>query len=80
MRIAWLWDIGTGELVGALHGYTAAIHELAHSPDGRMLASCGSFDQTLRLWDLPSGALVCTLQHPNWVAACAFTADTARPL
>ena len=51
------------------------INGIAISPDGRTLAS-GSGDQTVRLWEVSSGALKQTLQgHSSWVRSVAFSPD-----
>ena len=54
-----------------LEGLEGAIDGLAFTPDGTRLVSCGE-DGTVRLWDLPSGALIRT-ERPHggvgvWVA------------
>jgi len=38
-------------LLEILTGHEAAVHALAFSPDGKLLAT-GSADQTIRLWDV----------------------------
>jgi WD40 repeat protein len=52
--------------------------ELDLSPDGSILASCGSADQTVRLWNIDSGEPLYTLEHPGWVVSLAFSPDGAR--
>jgi WD40 repeat protein len=55
------------------------VNAVAISPDGRLLASgAGGLggDSTIKLWSLPEGVLLKTLQgHTNWVYALAISAD-----
>lgn len=56
-----------------LKGHSAHIYSLAFSPDGKTLAS-GSFDQTVRLWEVASGrGLAVLCQHTSWVRAVTFS-------
>jgi WD40 repeat protein len=51
-----LWDWAEGTLLHVLSGHTNSIYALAFSPDGKTLAS-GSLDQTVKFWDVATGAL-----------------------
>ncbi|MCX6047415.1 MAG: BTAD domain-containing putative transcriptional regulator [Chloroflexi bacterium] len=58
-----------------LTGHTGRVNWLCFSPDGRWLAS-SSVDQTVRLWDVATGALHVTKQaHEDTVGSVAFSAD-----
>jgi len=58
-----------------LRGHTNRVNSVAFSPDGRFLAS-GSDDNTIKLWDVGTGACLCTLTgHSDAVNAVAFSPD-----
>jgi len=51
---------------------------VAITPDGRRAVS-GSWDKTLRVWDLQTGQSIRTLEgHTNWVWAVAIAPDGLR--
>ena len=58
-----------------LEGPTAEVWSVAFSPDGHLLAS-GSWDKTVRLWEVATGTLVRTLEgHTGQVNIVAFSPD-----
>lgn len=58
-----------------LTGHTGAIHALAISPDGQHLVSGGE-DRSLRLWSLPDGQALKTLEgHTSEIWGVAISAD-----
>ena len=58
----------------AWQAHTDVVSTLAFSPDGSTLAS-GSWDGTLKLWNLQSGALLWRGRHTNTISCLAFSPD-----
>ena len=58
-----------------LGGHPDFVYSVAFSPDGKTLAS-GSGDNTIKLWDVPTGKEQATLKgHTGWVTSVAFSPD-----
>jgi len=65
----------TGIQVAILSGHTEWVTSLAFSPDGASLVS-GSFDYTVKLWDMQTGGVVKTFQgHTQSVYSVSISAD-----
>jgi hypothetical protein len=67
-----------GSLIRTLEGHTYWVIAVAITPDGRRAVS-GSWDNTLRVWDLESGETIRILEgHTGRVSAMAITPDGRR--
>ena len=65
----------TGIQTAILSGHTYQVTSLAFSPDGTSLVS-GSYDKTIKLWDVQTGGVVKTFQgHTNRVWSISISAD-----
>lgn len=81
-----LWDVATRRLIRALEGHTAAVGDLAFSPDGKTLVSAG---REIKVWSVADGKELATLSddeaacvgrmalHPEGRLAAAACADRA---
>lgn len=70
-------------LVRRYEGHTAAVKDVAISPDGTLFAGGSGWpfgDETARVWDAESGALLHTFPHPGLVQCVAFSPDGAQLL
>jgi WD40 repeat protein len=67
------------KLRDTLRGHTQPVYSVAYSPDGKTLAS-GSFDKTIRLWDVAAGKCTAVLKafasdQDLFVESVAFSPD-----
>ena len=61
-----------------IRGHTAGLYRVAHSPDGKRLATA-SIDKTAKVWDVASGQELLTLRgHTMDVTGVAFSPDGTR--
>ena len=61
-------------LVRTLQGHTSSVNAVAVTPDGRHVVS-GSWDKTLRVWDLKDGKQILTFTLDATVTACIAAQD-----
>ncbi|HET8841747.1 MAG TPA: NACHT domain-containing protein, partial [Ktedonobacteraceae bacterium] len=70
----YVWCEGGQRLHLAWQAHTDNVFTLALSPDERLLAT-GSWEGSVKLWDLHSGALLWTTWHAGLVYSVAFAPD-----
>jgi WD40 repeat protein len=71
-----LWDIATGALKPEPPGHTKEPWHVAFSPDGRRVATGGSFrDCAIYIWDPATGEALTRIRRQEWVRGCAFSSD-----
>jgi len=65
----------TGIQTAILSGHTDYVKSLVFFPDGTLLVS-GSYDKTIKLWDVQTGGIVKTFHgHTNYVHSVSVSAD-----
>ncbi len=70
----WLYDTETYQELALLTGHTRLVSSVCFSTDGRILAS-GSWDDTVKLWDVATGTLQRTLNSFGSVTGVHFSPD-----
>ncbi len=71
----WLYNTETLQELALLTGHTGDVASVSFSPNGSTLAS-GSWDETVRLWDVATGSLKTELTgHTDEVASVSFSPD-----
>lgn len=72
------WNAKTYTPLWTLKGHAGYVWKVAFSPDGCYLAS-GSWDSTVKIWDVTSGKEVQTLRgHAGFIYGLAFSPDGRR--
>ncbi len=69
-----IWGAGGRTLHRIWQAHTERVWSITFSPDGRLLAS-GSWDGTIKLWEVDSGALIWSSRHANNINSVAFAPD-----
>ena len=69
-----LWEEGGQTLSRVWQAHTDRIRALTFSPDGRQLVT-GSWDNTVKLWDVENGALLWSDSQASSIPSVAFALD-----
>lgn len=73
------WDVAAMTLDKTLRGHNSDVICCAFYPKGdSAIAVTGSEDNTLRLWNLDTGAFIVLEGHSGYVQECAFSPDGKR--
>ena len=68
-------------LVATLEGHTSEVNSLAFSPDGTLLASSGSWDREIKLWQVNARQSFATLRgHTDAVRSVSFSSPDGATL
>lgn len=67
-------DFETNKIVRQFKGHKSRITDLCFSPDGRWVVS-GSYDGSVRVWDLPSGHMIDVFKTDSIPTALSFSAN-----
>ncbi len=70
-----MWSAGGRTLHRVWRAHADIVCTLTFSPDGRTLASSGSWDGMVKLWDVASGNLLWSCRHPSQAYGLAFSPD-----
>lgn len=73
--IAEMPQLQTDTDVRTLSGHTEWVKSVAFSPTGQILASTGSADKQVKVWNIQTGTLLKTLVMKNAVLSVAFSPD-----
>ena len=77
----WIYDVPDGKETALFTGRGGQVNALAFSSDGRILASGGSANPIIQLWELETGSKLTTLklaERHDSVTALAFSDDGTK--
>ena len=66
-----MWDLETGRALRTLEGHSDSVYGVAVTPDGKRAVSA-SWDKTLKVWDLETGARAAHAGRPRLLVSMAW--------
>ena len=72
-----IWEVVTGKVIGVINdAHFLGVDDISFNVDGSLLISSGAFDNTVKVWDVSSRALLHTLNgHTRGVCSVSFSPD-----
>ena len=70
-------ELVTGEMAHRMEGHQRSVLKVTFSPNSQRLASAGA-DDTVRIWDVPTGQELLSRPAPRGVVDLGFSRDGRR--
>lgn len=71
-KILIVWEVRSGRALRTLNGHSDFVRSIAYSPDSRTALS-GSYDKTMKLWNLETGDVIQTFTDDAEISFVAFS-------
>jgi hypothetical protein len=69
-----LWDVSTGDQIELIDGGMDEVYNVAWSPNGKVLAWCGHYEQ-ITLWDVAERKILVKVGNAEWNLGLEFSPD-----
>jgi len=73
-----VWDAATGTALLTFQAHPQGVVGVGYSADGRRLATCGTKELTIKVWDATGRAVSTLTGHTAALTCVAFSADGTR--
>jgi len=74
-----VWDVESGDTVlGPIKTGHQLVSAVIYSPDTTKIATGGSYEKALKIWDAKTGNLLSTIKHDSTVRSLAWTSDQKK--
>jgi WD40 repeat protein len=79
--IVWVWDVKSGEPVKGLNPIKTgfqSVFAVSYSPEATMIATGGSKEHGIKIWDAKTGKLLSTIEDDRAVWSLTWTSDEKK--